>query len=173
MPVWGWVLIGIGVFVIIMCIGSFAALTYLGQQVNTTFSRIGSGLVVIEDSASPEPGFGSDNLSSVFASGAVVIFYSHLESGDYEAAWDLLSSDMQSRYSADDLRTKWEALRESVGDVTAENPNAESATDSMVKISQELSSSSGETYTIRLQLESDGGSLWLITQADPALIPEP
>src|SRR5689334_4549330 len=45
MPVWGWVLIGLGVFLLLICMVNILVLTYLGQQVNSTFSKIGSSMV--------------------------------------------------------------------------------------------------------------------------------
>lgn len=163
MPVWGWVLIGVGGLAVVMCGLMIAFLTYLGaqvsSQVNSTFTRIGSAIEV----------------GGLVQTGIVYDFYDNMQIRDYEAAHDLLGGDLAGKYTVDDLRARWEALEETAGTVTADFPYTEavgSQNTTEESIVEELTSEQGETYTIKLKVETSG-STWKITQADPDLIPSP
>jgi hypothetical protein len=163
MPAWGWVLIGVGIFVILVCGGTIAGLTYLGKQVSNTFSQIGSSVI-----SGDNGGFGS-----LITTGTVLSFYDDLNSGNYTTAAEMLSGDLANKYTTGELRTKWEALVAKEGSITTGLPHEESVTGGTSIVTQELTTDSGKSYTIRLTLKSSESFLWLITDASPALIPEP
>jgi hypothetical protein len=160
MPTWAWVVIGVVLVLIIGCVGSVFALTYIGTQVATkAFSQIGSSL-------------GSDFFVNIEAIGVVTEFYGDLDTGDYDSAHKLLSSDLASKYSSNDLKTKWEALKSAQGTITPGFPTGDKVDGNTVSMTQTLDSENGKTYDIVLKVEKSG-STWKIREASPGLIPEP
>jgi hypothetical protein len=160
MPVWGWVLIGLGIFVVLICGLFFAGLAYIGQRASTqlisTFSIIGSGI----------------DAGELVQTGVVLNFYDNLESRDYDAARELLSPQLAEKYTADNLRTKWEALEKAAGTITPGFPDSTSTGNDQASITQELTSEHGQSYSVKLKVERVD-STWKITEADPDLIPSP
>ena len=167
MPVWGWIAIGLVTVVIVGCVAMFALLGFIGSRVSTitarTFSEISSGLGT------------TLNEGTLLPMGTVLGFYGNLESGDFDGAHSMLSSEMASRYSADNLRTRWTALTSKVGTVSAGLPGNDSVNGNSASITQELTSTNGQTYTIKVKLTRAGANdlLWQISGADPDLIPSP
>jgi hypothetical protein len=159
MPGWGWALIGGGIL-LVACIGFFVVstimtLTFLGSQVNNTFSRIGSSIIMGFDPAS-----------------VVTDFYDNMESRDYDSAYALLAPNFASQTSADDLQSQWEALESSSGEIFSHFPSDYGdPTDTETTIEYTLFTDS-DSYDIDITLENSGDQ-WLITGASPGLIPEP
>src|SRR5438874_787970 len=101
MPAWAWVVVSLVVVLIIGCVAVIAALSYVGTRVSQSFSTIGAGLI---ESFQPVT-VASD-------------FYTDLVTKNYDSAHQLLSSDLAFKYTADDLKAKWEALESAQGKIT-------------------------------------------------------
>ncbi|HYP40939.1 MAG TPA: hypothetical protein VEX13_11325 [Chloroflexia bacterium] len=150
MPVWGWIVIGVVVFLCLGCtLLSFLLPSMLGRAVTTSITEDLQGLA-----------------PSVTAS----FFYSSLEGHSYDFAQTQLSSKIQGQWSADELREKWVALEDG-GTITSEIVDA-SATETDGRVKMKLTSSNGKTYNVDLDLEFVDDT-WEITGASPSLIPNP
>lgn len=145
-----------GILAVLICGVGIVGLTLLGRQVSNTFSKIGPAI--------DEGGLGQ--------MGIALDFYGSLESHDYDAAHDLLATQLAEKYTVDQLRTRWEALETASGKVTAGFPDTSSVGDNQGSITEELTTEQGKTYTIKLTVEKTD-LLWKITGADPDLIPSP
>jgi hypothetical protein len=130
-------------------------LSFLGQRVNSVFSEISTGL--------------GGNFSAVAVS---MEFYGDLSSHDYASARLLLSPQLRSQYSEDDLRTQWEALEDAEGDTAPLFPTSDSTSDTHATVTQQLISSSGNTFDVEIEVERSGDT-WTIVDAPDGLIPEP
>ena len=159
LPVWGWILILGTAFIILLCALVVVALTFLGTQVNrgafnNTFSKFIEGV----DPSSP--------------AGASFQFYSYLSSHNYQAAHDLLGSDLGKQYSVSELQAQWQALESSSGrPVVGLDSSMDQQGDSATVV-MPITTTNGRSYKVTLTLQKAGSS-WQITGADPALIPQP
>ena len=145
---------------IVGCIGTVVGLTYLGTQVATrVYSRVGSEL-------------GSDFVTNLEAISVVTEFYDNLDTGDYDSAYSHLSSDLASKYTANDLKTKWESLESAHTNITPGFPTNDKVEGDTASMTQSLDSQDGKTFDVDVKLEKSGDT-WKISEASPALIPEP
>ncbi len=154
-PGWGWALIIVSGLLLIICVGIIAFLTFLGTQVSSSFSRIGTGLIA--------------NFEPVVTT---TEFYTYLEQHDYEHAHSLLASRLASSNSVSDLRTRWEALESAQPGITSGVPSPGKVTGNTASVTEPLTSSQGKSYTVNLRLQKSGQN-WEITGASPGLIPSP
>lgn len=158
MPVWAWVLIGLVLVLVIGCVGLIAAAGLFVNKVATTFSSVGV-----------------DILNSFEPLTVSTLFYTSLESKQYDSAHALLSTDLASKYSTADLQAKWEALEAAQGTVSAvpvTTGGGISSTSNTASIDEQLTSTNGKSYKVTVQLGKTGND-WRITGATPDLIPSP
>jgi hypothetical protein len=142
-----------GVLIVGCIVIAFSAATFLGTEVNRTFSRIGT------------------EFGDFMPMGTVAGFYGSLDQGDYSTARSLLTEDFASQWSADDLRRAWESLEAAEGNIlVATLPEISEEQNGVIDARQVLTANNGNTFTVDLTLvESDG--IWLIDDASPSLIP--
>ncbi|HEX9990158.1 MAG TPA: hypothetical protein VGE45_17000 [Chloroflexia bacterium] len=150
MPVWGWIVIGVVVFLCLGC--SIAAVVVPGMVGRAVTTNI------------------TENLQGIGPSVTATFFYSWLEDHSYELAQAQLSSKIQGQWTTDELQRKWEAL-EGNGTITSEVVDA-SATETDGRVKVRLTSSNGQTYDVNLDLEYTNET-WEITGGSPSLIPNP
>lgn len=163
MPVWGWILITLGILGVLACALVFGSLFFVAKQFSTASPRLAQ--VFSSIGSSIETG-GLEEIGVVFD------FYDKLESHDYQAAHGLLGPQLAEKYTAEGLRTKWEALEKAAGKVTPGLPNTTDTSSDQASITQELTSDQGKNYSVNLKVERLN-STWQITEATPDLIPSP
>lgn len=160
MPVWGWVLIAVGILGVLLCGLVFVAGLMFTSRVSSQFGSVFSSIGSVIEEGGLEP------------IGVTLDFYSSMESHKYDAAHALLGPQLAEKYSVGDLRAKWEALEKTAGTVNPGFPSADTVNSNNASITQDLTSTNGKTYSVRLKL-AKSGARWKITEANPDLIPSP
>jgi hypothetical protein len=155
-PVWLWVVGGLVLLVIVVC----GAISFI--IANTVKTAVQSIPTAISE-------FGTLSPASAF------LFYTYLDIGSYDAARDLLTNDMKARYSVDTLRNQWTAFTDKAGSITPTITDFSNADDSgnSATIPIAVKGSKGQTYNVTLHMQRGSDGRWLISGADPALIPSP
>jgi hypothetical protein len=98
-------------------------------------------------------------------------FYENLQEGDYDAAHDLLGSQLAAIYPPDVLQARWEDFESEEGSLYSHVPDMDQmAKSSKASVTEQLYTSGGSTFDVELSLERAGGD-WKIVGASPSLIP--
>lgn len=158
-PTWLWVLLGV---LVLGCVGVFIVVSLLvnsaARAVSTGFSSFATAVSTVTNGFEP----------SIAASA----FSSDLKSHNYEAAHSILGPDLAKQYSVSDLQTKWKALEDAQGTITSDISAVSMDSSNAAHITWSLNPTNGRNYDVELTLQKVGQD-WLITSANPALIPAP
>ncbi len=158
-PLWLWVLLGV---LVLGCVGIFVVFSLLinsaARNVSTGFSSFATAISTVTNGFEP----------SIAASA----FSSALKSHNYDAAHSMLGPDLAKQYSVSDLQTKWKALEDAQGAITSDMSAVSMDSSNAAHITWSLNPANGRNYDVELTLQKVGQD-WLITGANPALIPAP
>jgi hypothetical protein len=148
-----WVLGGLVVFVLLICgIGSFI----IAQTVNTASRSLTDAFGTVEASVGGIPSW---------------LFYNDLNAGDYDSARDYLSDDLKREYSAARLQEEWERLVEGAGGITV-GDYVTIGNNNNLWLQELEGQENSQLYEIQVTVRTIGSD-YLITDAEPSLIPEP
>lgn len=156
-----WLLVLLGVLVL-ACVGIFVVFSLL---INSAAHSVSSGISTFATAISTVTnGLGPGIAASTFSSS--------LQAHNYAAAHGVLGPDLAKQYSVSDLQTKWKALEDAQGTVTSDMSQVSIDNNNAAHVTWTVNPTNGRNYDVELTLQQVGQD-WLITSADPTLIPEP
>jgi hypothetical protein len=153
-PVIAWVIGGLVVGVLLICgITAFLA----AQALNNVGRTVGDAFSTVEANIGGIPSW---------------LFYNDLNSGDYDSARKYLSADLKREYPASRLQEEWERLTDGAGGISVGNYTQVGTSNNDLWLQELEGQENGQLYEIEVTVKTIGSD-YLITGANPSLIPEP